>query len=105
MASVHSVSCGESPKLYCGDIISYMMLPSKKNKPKVSEEQQLTSQEVASMTLDGVRQQLKEKKLPTNGDKKTLAACLSAHLDHSGTSNQAKQTDRNTRLCKAHQHE
>ena len=57
------------------------------------------------MTLEGLRQQLKVKKLPTSGNKKTLAARLSAHLDRSGTSNQAKQTDTNPRLREARQRE
>ena len=69
------------------------MPPSKQT--KASEEQQLTSQEVASMTLDGLRQQLKAKKLPTSGNKKTLAAHLSVHFDRSSTSNRAKQTEGN----------
>ena len=86
----------------CGDI-SYAMLPPEK--AKESEEQQPTSQEVDSMTLDGLRQQLKAKKLPTSGNKKTLAARLCAHLDRSGTSNRAKQTDMNPRLRETHQRE
>ena len=49
------------------------------------------------MTLDGLRQQLKTKKLPTSGNKKTLAARLSAHFDRSSTSNRAKHTEGNPR--------
>ena len=48
------------------------------------------------MTLDGLRQKLKAKKLPTSGNK-TLTAHLSAHFDHSSTSNRAKQTEGNLR--------
>ena len=57
------------------------------------------------MTLDGLRQQFKTKKLPTSGNKKTLAPRLSAHLDQSGTSNRSKQTDTNPRLREARQRE
>ena len=57
------------------------------------------------MTLDSLCQQLKAKKLPTNGNKKTLAARLSAHLDRSSTSNPAKQTDGNPHQREARQHE
>ena len=81
----------------CGDV-SYAVPPSKK--AKASEDQQPISD---SMTLDGLRQQLKAKKLPTSGNKKTLAARLSTHLDSSGASNRAKQTDRNPRLSEARQ--
>ena len=49
------------------------------------------------MTLDILRQKLKAKKLPTSGNKKTLAARLSAHFDRSSTSNRAKQTEGNPR--------
>ena len=49
------------------------------------------------MTLNGLRQQLKAKKLPTSGNKKTLAARLSAHFDRSNTSKRAKQTEGNPR--------
>ena len=57
------------------------------------------------MILDGLRQQLKAKKLPTIGNKMTLAARLDAHLDRSGTSNRVKQTDTNPRLREARQRE
>ena len=81
----------------CGDV-SYAMLPSKK--AKASDDQQPISD---SMTLDGLRQQLKAKKLATSGNKKTLAVRLSTHLDSSAASNRAKQTDRNVRLSEARQ--
>ena len=57
------------------------------------------------MTLDGLRQQLKAKKLPTSGNKKTLAARLSAHFDRSSTSNRAKRTEGNPRQREAGQRE
>ena len=89
-------------RLSCEDIGYAMPTPKK---AKASKEQQPISQEVDSMTLDGLRQQLKAKKLPTSGNKKTLATHLSAHLDRSGTSNQAKQTDTNPCLREARQRE
>ena len=57
------------------------------------------------MTLDGLRQQLKAKKLSTSGNKKTLAARLSAHLDRSSTSNRAKQSEGNLRQRETRQSE
>ena len=69
----------------------------------MSKEQQLTSQEVSSITLDGLCQQLKAKKLPTSRNKKTLATRLSSHFDCSSTSNWVKQMDKNAVQCEARQ--
>ena len=100
VAIVQSVRCGES----LWKQVNYVMLSSRKTK---ASKEQLISQEVASTTfwMACANSSRQGNCLATSGNKKTLAACLSTHLDRSKTSNQAKQMDRNPQHHKACQRE
>ena len=78
------------------------MLPSRGS--KVSNEKQATIHEVASMTMDHLREQLKARKLPTTENRKTLVAYLSTYLANCSTSSTSNHPKKSTKH-KVHQHE